>query len=200
MINGLDGYRVSFEASNGVELIECLGKLKEPHIVVVDLHMPIMNGFETLAWLRENKPNLRTLALTFDETEDAVIRAVRNGARGFLLKNSRKGLFKNALDSLMLTGYYHSEAVHTSLLDSPDLKTNYEVAREQLMGKITPREMEFLRLVCSDNEHTYEEIGALMGVHRRSVDNYRISLFDKFQVKSKVGLVIMAVRWAMVKF
>ena len=71
--------------------------------------------------------------------------------------------------------------------------------REQVLEQVSPRELEFLQLVCSEAEPTYEQIAKAMGVHRRSVDNYRVSLFEKFHLRSKTGLVIFAMRWGLLK-
>lgn len=198
MINGLKGYTVAMEASNGEEFIEKLNGSEVPKIAVVDLHMPIMDGWETIAWLRKNRPDIRTLALTFDASDDAMVRAIRNGARGFMLKTARPNVFQTALDSLMLTGYYHDDALHKSMMRSPDLKTTMERQRDEIVQKITEREMQFLEFVCNEEELTYEEIAEEMGVGRRTIDYFRGSLFEKFDIKSKAGLVLFAVRWGIV--
>ena len=77
--------------------------------------------------------------------------------------------------------------------------TRDERERERVLEQITPREMEFLRLVCSEEEPTYEDIAHTMGVRRRTVDNFRIALFEKFHIKSKTGLVLFALRWGLIK-
>lgn len=200
-VNALGGYAVTLEAGNGQELIEALGAAdlspeQEPVIAIVDLSMPVMDGYETIAWLRANKPAILPLALTFDADEQALVRAVRAGARGFLLKNTRPPVLKLALDSLMLTGYYYTDEAHAAL-QRPQRKSPEERERERVLEGITPREMEFLLLVCDPAEFTYEQIADRMGVHRRSVDNYRIGLFEKFDIKSKTGLVLFALRWGL---
>ena len=68
----------------------------------------------------------------------------------------------------------------------------------QTVERISPREMEFLRLVCDEAEFTYEQIASRMGIQRRSVDNFRIGLFEKFNIKSKTGLVLFAMRWGLI--
>ncbi len=196
MINGLKGFNVTMEASNGSEFISQLNNGADaPEIAVVDLHMPIMDGWETIAWLSKNKPDIKTLALTFDASDDAMVRAIRNGARGFMLKTARPNVFQTALDSLMMTGYYHDDSLHKSLMRSPDMRTSMERKRGEILDRISPRELEFLQCVCNDEELTYEEIAEVMGVGRRTVDYFRTSLFEKFDIKSKAGLVLFAVRW-----
>jgi two-component system, NarL family, invasion response regulator UvrY len=199
MVNGFGGYRVVLEAAHGRELIELLKDRVSPAIAIVDLNMPVMDGYETIAWLKEHRPEVLPLALTFDLADDAMVKAVRAGARGFLLKNARPQLLKTALDSLMLTGYHYTDDIHRTLQENPGMRTRQERLREEVLSAITPREMEFLMLVCSEDEPTYEQIGAHMGVHRRTVDGYRISLFDKFAIKSKTGLVLFALRWGLLE-
>ena len=201
-VNGLGGYRVALEAGNGRELIEALevqerNGLQRPAIAIVDLNMPVMDGYATIGWLREHAPDIVPLVLTFDATDDAMVKAVRAGARGFVLKSARPAVLKTALDALVLTGYYYTEETHDAQQRNPEWKTKQERERERVLAAITPREMEFLLHVCSESEPTYEQIGDRMGVHRRTVDNYRIALFEKFNIKSKTGLVLFALRWGL---
>jgi DNA-binding NarL/FixJ family response regulator len=196
-VNALGGYAVHVEAGNGRELIAELERGAAPRIAIVDLNMPVMDGFETIAWLRANAPQVLPLALTFDAAEEAMVRAVRAGARGFLLKNARPEVLKRALDSLAQTGYYYSDDLSGALQRHPDMKTRAERERDRVLEQITPREMEFLLLVCDEAEYTYEQMAERMGVHRRTVDNFRIGLFEKFGIKSKTGLVLFALRWGL---
>ncbi|MEZ4808572.1 MAG: response regulator transcription factor [Flavobacteriales bacterium] len=199
VVNAMPGYQVSLEASNGKEFIGLLQLDALPAIAIVDLNMPVMDGYATIAWLRANRPTILPLALTFDATDEAMVRAVRAGARGFVLKSAHPHVLKNALDSLMLTGYYYTEDAHEVMTRNPEMKTREERERDRVLERITPREMEFLLLVCDEAEYTYEQIAEHMGVHRRTVDNFRIGLFEKFNIKSKTGLVLFAMRWGLVK-
>lgn len=203
-VNGLGDYMVTLEAGNGKELVDLLqnmdrGAADAPAIAIVDLNMPVMDGYATIAWLREHAPSILPLALTFDAADDALVRAVHAGARGFLLKSARPAVLKTALDSLMLTGYYTTEEEQKARVLGVEWKHREERERERIIGRITPREMEFLLLVCDEAEFTYERIAEHMGVHRRTVDNFRISLFEKFDIKSKTGLVLFAMRWGLLK-
>ena len=139
MLNGLDGYRVTIEAANGRELIEALRDATPPAIAIVDLNMPVMDGYATIAWLRTNAPEILPLALTFDAGDDALVRAMRAGARGFVLKNVRPPVLRAALDSLVLTGYYHSEAVHESLMQGFGAMTRDERERVVRHGIVVRR-------------------------------------------------------------
>lgn len=199
-VNGLGDYAVTLEAGNGkelVDLMEVVSAAHRPVIAIVDLNMPVMDGYATIAWLREHAPSVLPLALTFDATDDALVRAVHAGARGFLLKSARPAVLKTALDSLMLTGYYTTQESQEAQVRGVEWKNREERERDRIIGQITPREMEFLLLVCDEAEFTYEQIAEHMGIQRRSVDNFRIALFEKFDIKSKTGLVLFALRWGL---
>jgi DNA-binding NarL/FixJ family response regulator len=194
-INAMDDYEVVVQASHGEELIAQLHGVDDPAIAVVDLHMPVMDGFATIAWLRKHRPNVMALALTFDPEEDAMVRALRAGARGFLRKNARSAVLKLALDSLVLTGYFQPIEAQGRVLEDDMELARPERVRQRVLERMTSRELEFLRLVCDEDELTYVQISDRMGVKRNTVENYRTSLFDKFGIKSKTGLVLFAMRF-----
>lgn len=199
LINSIGGYQVVLEAGNGQELTEALGARSDVALAIVDLNMPIMDGYATIGWLTNNRPEVRALALTFEANETNVIRAMRAGARGFVLKDIEPRDFKTALDQIHQTGYHHTELVQESLMAGLDQKKQDERSRASVLEALTPREVEFLQLVCADHEPTYDQISDVMGVGRRTVDGYREALFEKFGIKSKTGLVLFAIKWGVVK-
>lgn len=195
MIHRFGGFEVAVHAANGKEFVEAMQKGPPVAVAIVDLHMPVMDGYATIAWIREHMPGTRALALTFENTEAAMIRATNAGACGFLLKDARASDFKDALEQVATLGYYRNEQLLLSLSAAGETPAAYELARRDIMAVLTDREVEFLRLVSDMNEYTYDQIADHMKVHRRTVDGYRESIFEKFQIKSKAGLVIFAYKW-----
>lgn len=185
MVNNFEGYEVLFCAENGKDFIEKLSQQKtKPEVVLLDLNMPIMNGFETLAWIKSNQPDLKVLILSMNDEESNIIQAVRNGANGYLLKNTTPGDLKFALDHLLSNGFYHNDLVSSALLNSVNAKPQkpHEALKDQ--------EIRFLKLVCT--EKTYKEIADEMSLSPKTIDGYRQVLFDKLNIKSRVGLVLYA--------
>ncbi|HMQ77530.1 MAG TPA: response regulator transcription factor [Flavobacteriales bacterium] len=198
-IDAFDDYAVVLQAANGRELIDAIDGIPDPAIAIVDLHMPVMDGYATIAWLKAHRPAVLPLALTFDASEEALMRAIRAGARGFLGKNARSAVLKHALDSLVRTGYFQTSEARLELLDRNGVRSRTEQERDAILAQITPRELDLLRLVCSDEELTYEQIAGLMKLSVHTVDNYRVNLFEKFGIKSKAGLVLFAYKWRIVE-
>lgn len=185
MVNNFEGYEVIFRAENGKDFIEKMATaIEKPEVILLDLNMPIMDGFETLEWIKINQPDLKVLILSMNDDELNVIKAVRNGANGYLLKNTTPDNLKMALDTSITTGFYHSELVSNALLNSVNAKVQkpYEALKDQ--------EIRFLKLVCT--EMTYKEIADEMCLSPKTIDGYRQALFDKLNVKSRVGLVLFA--------
>lgn len=191
VINGIEGYEVVLEAGDGQQFIEAVRAAPPIAVAIVDLHMPVMDGYETIAWIRAHSPQTRALALTFEKTEMAMVRALRAGACGFLLKDVHKSVFKDALDRVATLGHYHDEELAHVLSLNGHAEHNGHI---RTLNDLTDREAEFLRHICHADEHTYERIADLMKVSIRTVDGYRESIFHKYGIKSKAGLVLFALK------
>ena len=199
LVNRLGGYKVMMEADDGSEFTQGLGENPAIDIAIVDLNMPVMDGYATIAWLHRNHPAIKAIALTFDGSETAAIRAIHEGARGFLLKNVKPSVFKQALDSVRDTGYYESAATQRVILALSDQTTAYDRQRAKVLAAITDRELEIIKLTCAPEEFTYEQIADRLGIKPSTVESHRKHIFDRFGIKSKSGLVIFAYRWGIVK-
>jgi DNA-binding NarL/FixJ family response regulator len=197
MRRGLAGLVRSFkhdiiiEADNGEDFISSLQKGSLPDLVMLDINMPVMNGFEVAEWLKRNHPEVRVLILSMFDDEVSVVRMLRLGARGFVLKDCEPVELRRAIDSLLLKGYYHSELVSSILMEGVSGE------KPDSVWTLTDRELQFLELACS--EMTYKEIALKMNVSHRTVDDYRDELYRKLNIKSRVGLVIFAVRHRLCK-
>lgn len=199
LFNSFPDYEVVLEAADGKELTEALAQGAQVDIAIVDLNMPHMDGWEAITWMNKTCPEIKALALTFDNCEDTVIRTVRAGARGFLLKTVDTPHFKIALDSIRDTGYYESDLVHELIVTKGEPRTPYERQRDKVLERITPREMEFIIYACDPAEYTYEQIAGLMKVEPSTIETHRKNLYERFGIRSKPGIVIFAYRWGIVK-
>lgn len=184
------GYVVSFECSNGAELKSVLNVANEPDIILMDISMPVMDGFDTTFWLYNNRPGVKVLALSMYDDENAIIRMIKNGAKGYVLKDIEPKDLKLAIENVVHKGFHYSEEVTGKLVHSIHRNEQNGMNGEPL--QLNEREREFLKLVGT--EMTYKEIALQMHVSPRTVDGYRDNLFKKLNVKSRVGLVLYAIK------
>lgn len=196
MISDTPGYTVIFEADNGQDAIAEIKNRNIPDLLLLDIHMPVMDGFETANYLKDNYPDIRILALSMYDNEDVIIKMLRRGVRGYILKDSELSELQHAMRDVMEKDYYLSDLVSGRLVHSlskSDLMQ--ETSSEDV--KINEREMEFLQFACS--ELTYREIATNMCLSVRTIDGYRDALFEKFHLKTRVGLVLFALKHHLVK-
>jgi two-component system, NarL family, invasion response regulator UvrY len=193
LVASFDEYAVLFEADNGKEIKKKINEHLVPDLVLLDVNMPEMDGFETAAWLNKNYPKIKVLALSMFSDERTIIRMLRQGARGYVMKNIDPEELKKALDSVMKKNFYLSEEISGKIISG----LHKDADRVEEPPSLTQREKDFLRLICS--EITYKDIAAKMFVSPRTVDEYRNSLFEKLKVKSRVGLVMYAMRNGLVE-
>jgi len=185
-------YEILFQADNGKEFIEKLKTHSAPDIVLMDINMPEMDGYETTLWLKRNYPDVKVLALSMYDDENAIIRMLKNGAKGYILKDSDPSEMKAALHALMTKGYYHSELVTGKLIHTINNLDEPEHSFVKNVLGLNEREIEFLKLVCT--EMTYKEIAEQMFISPRTIDGYRDALFERLNIKSRVGLVLYAIK------
>jgi DNA-binding NarL/FixJ family response regulator len=195
IIRNFESHDVLFEADNGRQCVEKLEAGLIPSIVLLDINMPEMDGYATALVIRDRFPDVKVLALSMYDSENSIIRMLRNGARGYILKDSDPLELKAALQDVQHKGYYHSEMITSRLIRLVNDLDNPDGQLQQLIS-FNEREIEFLKLACT--ELPYKEIADKMGVSPRTVEGYRDALFEKLSVKSRVGLVLYAIRSGMV--
>ncbi|MEN9685385.1 MAG: hypothetical protein RLZZ28_1171 [Bacteroidota bacterium] len=197
LIDSFADYHIMFGAANGKEFIEMLDPADLPDIVLMDISMPVMNGYETTAWITQNHPSIKVIALTMIQDERSIIKMLQNGVKGFVMKDVETEDLKKALDDVVQKGIYINDLLYKNLLHS--LQGNAAFAEDdlQVMLELSEREKEFLRLLCTDK--SYKEIAASMYLSPRTIDGYRDHLFSKLKVASRVGLVMFAIRNSIAK-
>ena len=193
LINGFSEYKVIIEADNGVDFIQQLKTKGIPDIILLDINMKEMDGFETAEWLKENHPEVKILVLSMYENENAIIRMIKAGAKGYILKDIRKKELELALSSLVAKGYFYTDLVTGKLIHNinagEDKKAN---GTANNFASLNNKEIDFLKMACT--EMTYKEIAEKMHLSVHTIDGYRDTLFEKLSVKSRIGLVLYAIK------
>ncbi|TXI32730.1 MAG: response regulator transcription factor [Niabella sp.] len=189
LLNEEQDFSVILEADNGFQFTQIIQTKKlEPDVILLDINMPEMDGYETAQWVEKNLPLSKVLVLSMNDNEEIVIKMLRCGAKGYVLKDADPPELCRAIRDVMANGYHLSKLVTGKLLfnmNKPNDANGNNI-------KLSNREKEFLTLCCSDL--TYKEIADKMFVSARTVDGYRDSLFEKLEQKSRVGLVLYAIK------
>lgn len=192
------GYTILYECSNGKDLIDKFSKRDEPDLILMDINMPELDGFDTTLWLKRNYPHINVLALSMYDNESSIIRMIKNGARGYILKDTDPSELKQAISSVVTKGFYYSDLVSGRLIRAiRDDEDNEHDNKKAVLG-LNEKEIEFLKLAAT--EMTYKEIAQQMHLSPRTIDGYRDQLFQKLSVISRVGLVMFAVKNGIVHF
>jgi DNA-binding NarL/FixJ family response regulator len=186
-------FNILFEADNGLDLKEKMKQAPFPDIILMDIDMPDLDGFEAVDWLQRTHPDIKILVISMLESEAEILRMLRLGVKGYLSKDIEVEDMHRALDAIASNGYYYSEAAA-------------EVLNHRLGGNnkdsntpayLSEREREFIKMVTT--EMTYKEIADKMNLSPKTIDGYREALFEKLKVKSRVSLALYAVKHGIVK-
>jgi DNA-binding NarL/FixJ family response regulator len=189
LMSEFEELKVVFEAENGQQMQQMLTKQPLPQVILMDINMPVMDGYLATKWVKEKYPQVKVLALSMFEDDKAVIRMIKAGAGGYVLKESKPRELLEAIKAINEKGSFINEMVSGKLIRSVSTGGAPDFSR---------KEFEFLRLCCS--ELTYKEIADQMFVSPRTVDNYRESLFQKLNLKTRTGLVLYAIQNEIFKF
>jgi two-component system, NarL family, invasion response regulator UvrY len=189
LIGDQNNYQVILQSDNGKDFIHKISqKNLTPDIILLDVSMPHMDGFETAQWITTNLPLAKILVLSMFDDEKSIIKMIRNGAKGYILKDSSPQELEVALKDVVERGYHYSDLVNGKLIHA----VNKLEEDEECLPVFSSREVEFLKLACS--EMTYKEIANIMYLSVRTVEGYRDNLFEKLHLKTRVGLVLHAIK------
>lgn len=187
-MNSFENYIVILEAANGKELQQELKKNPPPEILLLDLRMKEMDGFETAKWLYKHYPQIRIIILSEHVFDLTLINLLNNGAKAFLRKNIDEKELLKAIYDVKEHGFHFSENITPRHLT--ELYNGNKRNGNQLL--LTEKEERFLKLASS--ELTYKEIADNLKISERSVDKIRNCLFEKLHAKSRIGLTITAMQ------
>lgn len=189
MISFNPNFEVIMNCFNGQDFLDELRTKKTyPDVVLMDINMPIKNGIETTAEISKEFPNLKVIALTMEDNESTIIKMLKAGAKGYLLKDMSPDILFDAINIVHKKGIFYTDLLTQSLLK---IKTE-EKFMNSLNDTLKDRELEFIKLACS--ELTYREIADQMFLSPRTIDGYRDSVFIKLNVKTRVGIVLFAIK------
>ena len=185
------GWEVCAEAADGRDAVEKASKLK-PHVVVLDIGMPLLNGIEATRRIHKSSPEIEILILTMHESDDLVQQVVDAGARGYILKDDADRILLAAVDSLRQHKPYFSTRV-SSARDSSDLSADASRSRSRL----TPREREILQLLAEGKSN--KEVASLLGISVNTAEAHRANIMLKLDLHSVTELVHYAIRNNIIK-
>lgn len=188
IISNFNQFKVVYVCENGKDFQDRIKNEVLPDIILLDISMPVMDGFETAKWIKENHPDVLIMALSMQDDDQSLIKMIKNGAKGYMLKNVHPNELEIALNNLVEKGYFFPEwaasKVFTSISEST-IETTSKI-------KLSDREEEFLKYTTT--EMNYKQISEKMFCSPRTVENYRDSLFEKLELKSRVGLAVYALK------
>ena len=192
LLTRLADVEVVGEAADGREALR-LAEALRPDIVLLDIAMPGMNGLEVAQRLADADPAIRVVILSMHASEEYVLRALRAGAAGYLLKDSAVAELELAIRAVARGETYLSPPVSKRVVDEYVMRTG---GTPDPLAALTPRQREILQLVAEG--HTSKDIAQRLGLSYRTVETHRNQLMKRLGVTDLTGLVRFAVRSGLV--
>jgi DNA-binding NarL/FixJ family response regulator len=185
LVQDFENFKVLYLCKNGQELLDKFQESPQniPDVVLMDIKMPILNGIETTELLVKRFPNVKVIALSIEEDEYTILKMLRAGAKGYLMKDTKKDILEEALLQVIQNGHYYTNTISHILMESlgKDIDT-----------ELKEKEIEFIKLACTDMN--YKEIADKMFCSYKTVEGYRDVLYKKLGIKNRIGLMLFAIK------
>lgn len=191
-----NNYTVVCEADNGKVFFDYLETNPLPDIILLDINMPVMDGYSTMEEISRKYKEHKVIALSMYDSEQSIFRMINAGAKGYLLKESQPKELIAAIESVNTLGIYYSEIVNSKLIKGLASIVDKDQKKNNVL-EFTPKEIEILHQFCT--EMSYKEIATKLSLSVRTIEGYRDGLFDKTGINTRVGLVIYAIKTGVVR-
>ena len=191
LLSQIKDVEVVATVNSGKEAMEKLTTLS-PHLAILDINMPVMNGLETTRKIKEIYPEVKILGLTMENDLQLVTDMLEAGACGYILKNTGKAELELAIRQVIKGEPYLSQSISTQL--AQNLLRNFQQKNEQhdALSSLTERELEILKLIAL--EHSNSEIAEMLFISPKTVETHRKNLMRKIEVKNSLGVYKFAVK------
>jgi DNA-binding NarL/FixJ family response regulator len=192
LLSTIVGFDVVGEAGTGHEVVELAGKLR-PHVVLMDIAMPGLNGLDATARIVERHPGMRVIILSMHAGEEYALQALRAGAAGYLLKDADLLELERAIVAVARGETYLSPAISKHVI--ADYRRRVAEQPEPI-DRLTPRQREVLRLIAEGL--STKEIAFKLSLSVKTVETHRAQLMERLEIRDVAGLVRFAVRSGLV--
>lgn len=193
LLNAQTDFEVVGEAGDGHEMLQ-LAESRQPSVILADINMPNLNGIEATSLVRRRYPEIHVVLLSDRASSFQVIRALRNGALGYLVRSDDFQQVVLAVKAVSLGRRYLSGPVADQIIDAVVAGENID--QDRLDDKISVREREILQLIAEGN--TSAQIGEKLVISTRTVETHRTNIMKKLGLTSQVDLVRFAVRYGLI--
>ena len=190
-------YRIIGKAVNGEDAIEKATQLN-PDVILMDISMPVMNGIEATRIISGSMPGIKILALTQHEENEYVIQILKAGGSGYLLKNSSKKEFADAIESVLAGNKVFSDKISEQLINELLHPSEEEITNSNEDIPLTKREIEIIQKIADDMSN--QEIADELHISLRTVETHRRNLMQKLNVNTVVALLKYAAQHNIINF
>lgn len=187
-------YEIVGEADNGLNIIELVQRTN-PHIILMDIQMPKMNGIEATKIIIEKFPSIHIIALTMHGQDSFIIDMIDAGASGYLMKTATKNEILEAINSVSMNKQYYCKTSTTAI--TKIVKRKNRNSKTKLSYDLSETDIKIINLIC--DEYNSEEIGRLLFLSKRTIDGARLRIQQKINVSSTAGIVKFALENGMYK-
>ncbi|WP_445455473.1 response regulator [Flavobacterium sp. HNIBRBA15423] len=200
LLNSFDEIDVVFQANNGKEFLSNIDEY-EIDLVLLDIQMPEMDGFQTCRVLRDKYPTIYVLIISQLTTKESIHRVMELGAHGFFTKNSDPDQLQKAIISIKENGYYFGNELgsvirEVILWEKKNIPSLYDSFAEIDENCLTTREIEIIKLVS--NGKSSKEISEILNINVRTVETHRKHIMEKTNTKNFIGVVIFALKYQLI--
>jgi DNA-binding NarL/FixJ family response regulator len=191
LLSNRSGWELCAEAGNGREAVEKAKELR-PDLVILDLHMPSLNGLEAARQILRDNPQQRILVLTITDSEQMAQELLRVGAKGYVLKSDAATDLINAVEALQLNRTFFNSGIEQMVLEGYLNGGGPSLTHICGLSNLTSREREVLQLLAEGK--TTKEVAVALGLSVKTAETHRSNVMRKLDLHSVSELVLYAVR------
>ncbi|MBI2216231.1 MAG: response regulator transcription factor [Candidatus Rokubacteria bacterium] len=193
LLETFEGVEIAGEAADGHEALELVERYR-PHLLILDIAMPGLNGIEVTARVVREHPSTRVIVLSMHSAEEYVLRAIRAGADGYVLKDATPAELEEAIRTVSRGHTYLHPAVSRHVVEDYVRRVSREA---DPVERLTPRQREVLQLIAEG--HTTKGIAQKLGLSVKTVESHRAQLMERLEIHDVPGLVRFAIRCGLIK-
>jgi len=191
LLQAMNSVAVVGEAGNGMEAIEKVKEL-QPDILIIDIQMPLMGGIEAIREIKKCSPETQVLVLSMHNKEEYIKQTLKNGASGYLLKQSASDDLKNAIAAITNGDIYLSPSISKSIIAAWLRESEIKTSTKPTDGELTDREKGVLKLLAEG--YSNKRIAELLHISVKTVETHRHRIMDKLKLQSFADLVKYAIK------